>query len=271
MAELEELKLLGKVIISGKVVAMTGLHIGGAQGSIEIGGVDNAVIRDADGRPYIPGSSLKGKLRSLLERHEGYLTASSLVYQKKGDKPIRIHICDTPECPVCLLFGRNAGEYQLADDSKKISIVNVTPTRLQVRDAELIPESLGHLKDRLDLEYTEVKFENSLDRFTSAANPRQTERVPRGAEFKFEIVLTILREEDKDLLSKLLTAMRLLEDDCLGGGGSRGYGRVAFREVKVFWRGREQYKTGKFATDPVDAGTVQDLLAAQSAILSKLT
>lgn len=259
---MEELKLLGKLIIKGKIKVLTGLHIGDAQGSIEIGGVDNAVIKDAAGRPYIPGSSLKGKLRSLLERYQGYLSPDCLVYQKKENPPIRIHICNEANCPVCLLFGRNQGSYWPANDSSnKLEIKNVTPTRLQVRDALLDEKSLEPLKGKLALEYTEVKFENSLDRFTSAANPRQTERVPRGAEFDFEMVLNILHEKDKNLVGKLLTAMALLEDDCLGGGGSRGYGRVEFSVVQILWRSRQQYETEQFADEPIATGKIQDLSA----------
>lgn len=257
----DEMKLLGKVIITGRIVARTGLHIGGAQGSLEIGGVDNGVIKDAEGKPYIPGSSLKGKLRSLLERHEGYLSEDKLVVQKRGNPPIRIHVCDAAECPVCLLFGRNSGSYDAADGSGRVNISNVTPTRLQVRDAYLDEASIGAIKDKLDLDYTEVKFENSLDRITSAANPRQTERVPRGAVFNMEIVLNILREEDKKLLGKLLTAMKLLEDDCLGGGGSRGYGKVAFTALQVSWHNHQAYESGQLSTEPVASGNLTELLA----------
>lgn len=264
-----ELKLLGKVIVTGRIVAKTGLHIGGAQGSLEIGGVDNGVIKDVEGKPYIPGSSLKGKLRSLLERHEGYLSQDKLVIQKRGNPPIRIHICDDPECPVCLLFGRNSGSYGMADDSGRVTISNVTPTRLQVRDAFLDVASIDAIKDKLDLDYTEVKFENSLDRITSAANPRQNERVPRGAAFDMEIVLNILCEEDKKLLNKLLTAMKLLEDDCLGGGGSRGYGKVAFDALQVFWHNRESYESGQLPAETLAAGSLAVLLA-QTNLASRL-
>ena len=64
---MEELRLQGKYIIQGKIKVLTGLHIGGPTTGLNIGGVDNIVIKDAKGKPYIPGSSLKGKMRSLLE------------------------------------------------------------------------------------------------------------------------------------------------------------------------------------------------------------
>ncbi|NYE58844.1 type III-A CRISPR-associated RAMP protein Csm3 [Carboxydothermus ferrireducens] len=257
---MEELKLLGKIVIKGKIKALTGLHIGGAQGNTEIGGVDNSVIKDEEGKPYIPGSSLKGKLRSLLENHEGYLSATKLVLQKKGAEPIRIHICNEPECPVCIIFGRNHGKYTLADNQTELVISNATPTRLYIRDACLDEESIKDIKPNLDLEWTEVKFENSIDRITSAANPRQTERVPRGAEFCFELVYNVLREKDKELFSKVLTAMKLLEDDYLGGSGSRGYGKIMFKDLAVYWKSREEYETGNFSAQPIVVGSLDELM-----------
>lgn len=58
----------GKFIISGILECVTGTRIGGTQEKFEIGGIDNPVIKDPlTDLPYIPGSSLKGKLRHLLE------------------------------------------------------------------------------------------------------------------------------------------------------------------------------------------------------------
>lgn len=242
------LQLIGKIIIKGKIKTLTGLHIGGAQGNREIGGVDKGVVKDAEGKPYIPGSSLKGKMRSLLEREKGKLNKSELYRLKDDDrdetKKIRIHMCDKEDCPICVIFGRNNVKGK-RDDEKPIEIKNTTPTRLLVRDAYLDEKSLEGVKDRLDLEWTEVKFENSLDRITSAANPRQLERVPRGAEFELEMVYTVLAEEDKERFKDVLAAMRLLEDDYLGGSGSRGYGQVQFEDLTIKWRPAEYYRTGR--------------------------
>ncbi|BBB93545.1 type III-A CRISPR-associated RAMP protein Csm3 [Methylomusa anaerophila] len=257
-----ELKLLGKIIIKGRIETKTGLHIGGAQGNLEIGGLDNAVIKDAVGKPYIPGSSLKGKMRSLLERYEGYLQPDKLVYQKKGNEPIRIHMCDEPECPVCLIFGRNHGKQLQATtpEGREFRVTNVTPTRLQVRDAFLDELSLEGIKENLDLEYTEVKFENSLDRITSAANPRQQERVPRGAQFQFEMVYDVLCEDDMQRFAKVLTAMILLEDDYLGGAGSRGSGQVKFKAVEIIWKSREVYESGGQPEKTLVESTLDDII-----------
>ncbi|HIH70050.1 type III-A CRISPR-associated RAMP protein Csm3 [Methermicoccus shengliensis] len=221
--------LLGKVIVRGKIKAETGLHIGGPSVGLDIGGVDNVVIKDAEEKPYIPGSSLKGKMRSLLERMEG----------KKPNKNIggvRIHSCENRDdlagCNVCKIFGLPADEFS-------------EPTRLIVRDAHLTEESEQMLREaNTDLEYTEVKFENAIDRITSAANPRQTERVPAGAEFAFEMVYNVFDEQDKDMLRYVFEAMALLEDDYLGGQGSRGYGKVKFCELKVCWNSKEDYESG---------------------------
>lgn len=240
------LQLKGKIIIRGKIRALTGLHIGGSQGSIEIGGVDKSVVKDAEGKPYIPGSSLKGKMRSLLEREKGYLTSNKLYVLKESSGggetgKIRIHLCDDENCSVCLIFGRNNVSKKRMDDGTKIDITNTTPTRLLVRDAYLIAKSLKAYKGGMDFEWTEVKFENSIDRITSAANPRQLERVPRGAEFELEMVYTVLTEEDKERFKEVLAAMQLLEDDYLGGSGSRGYGKMKFTDLEVIWRPASYY------------------------------
>jgi CRISPR-associated protein Csm3 len=100
------------------------------------------------------------------------------------------------------------------------------------------------MRENLDDEITEVKSENAIDRITSQANPRTLERVPAGARFRVRMVLDILCEEDKALAARLFEGLRLLEDDALGGGGSRGSGRVRFGNLKLTWRGREFYSSG---------------------------
>lgn len=241
-----ELKMRGKIILQGDIKALTGLHIGGSSNGLEIGGVDNSVIKDHEGKPYIPGSSLKGKMRSLLEKSEGLVNSSSLVITKSGKEndTIRMHMCDRKDCAVCNVFGRTNGTKNMADGST-IDVSNGTPPRLIVRDAYLLEESISQeVKNNIDLEWTEVKWENSIDRITSAANPRQTERVPRGAMFRFEIVYTIYTEEDKANFMKVGKALKLLEDDYLGGSGSRGYGQICFENLKLFWNSVNDYESG---------------------------
>jgi CRISPR-associated protein Csm3 len=239
-------KLLGRLLISGTVEAVTGLHIGGSPAAIGIGALDNPVIRDPRTRaPYLPGSSLKGKLRSLAERARGFDPDNRDQVQRIGQ--VRIHVCrkeaDYNVCPVCQVFGL-PGELD-----------HSAPTRLTVRDAFLERASLEGAQT--DFLYSEVKWEASIDRITSAALPRQIERVPAGARFRSMLptddvppverppeALMVLSFYDLgrgtdfefSLIRQLLLAMQLLEDDYLGGLGSRGSGKVRFINLQAALR-----------------------------------
>jgi CRISPR-associated protein Csm3 len=224
-------RLLGRLLISGTLRAVTGLHIGGAAAGLNIGGLDNPVIRDPRTRlPYIPGSSLKGKMRSLAERARGFDPDQKDEIQEIGK--VRIHMCRASAayatCQVCQVFGV-PGELEHSQ-----------PTRLSVRDAFLNTASLEGAQ--MDFHYTEVKWEASIDRITSAALPRQVERVPAGALFTgVELVLSFYdtgRELATEfaLIRQLILAMQLLEDDYLGGLGSRGSGKVRFEQLEVALR-----------------------------------
>src|SRR5690242_111116 len=198
-----ELKLIGKLILEGEMHCETGLHVGAGKGSLEIGGSDNPVVKDAFGRPYVPGSS-----------------------RRKGQE-VRIHQSDRPDDEICLLFGRNPGRMERVQ-GETLDTSQATPARLAVFDAPLDPESITpQMREALDDELTEVKSENAIDRITSQANPRTLERVPMGARFKTRFVMDVLCEEDAPLFLRVLEGLRLLEDDALGGGGSRGSGRVS--------------------------------------------
>lgn len=247
-----KIELKGRVFITFDIEAVTGLHIGGSDAGVEIGGVDKTVIRDKlTNRPYIPGSSLKGKMRSLLEKYkglkqnqrigQGYIHSCGAEYkgeELKTKGPKEYAVCD-----VCQVFGV-PGERDFS-----------TPTRLVVRDTFLSEDSAAKLADaQTDLPYTEVKTEVSIDRVTSAANPRQMERVPAGARFDHaEMVFSLyqIQQEDgqvhqaqKDLerLGVLLEAMQLVEDDYIGGLGSRGSGKIKFRNIKIEFRGKDEGK-----------------------------
>jgi CRISPR-associated protein Csm3 len=239
------LKLIGKLILEGELRCETGLHIGAGKGSLEIGGADNPVVKDSFGRPYVPGSSLRGRLRSLLEQSLGLAVPAELVYlSKRKGQEVRIHQSDRPDDEICLLFGRNPGRMERVLGEPMESRY-ATPARLTVCDAPLDPDSITpSMRENLDDELTEVKSENSIDRITSQANPRTLERVPAGARFHVRFVLDILCEEDKSLPARLLEGLRLLEDDSLGGGGSRGSGRVRLADLKLTWRGRSFYASG---------------------------
>lgn len=263
-----ELTFLGKLVLEGEIQCHTGLHIGAGKGSLEIGGADNPVVKDAFGIPYIPGSSLRGRLRSLLEQTLGLAVPGELVYlSKRKGQEVRIHQSDRPDDEVCVLFGRNPGRIErVAGDS--IEAETATPARLTVCDAPLVVESItSQMRENLDDELTEVKSENAIDRITSQANPRTLERVPSGARFRFRMVLDVLCPEDKPLLARVAEAMRLLEDDALGGGGSRGNGRVAFTGLNLTWRSKDYYAKGAAETNllsSADLTALQQLAAADN-------
>lgn len=210
-------RLIEKVLYKGIITTISGLHIGGTNSAMNIGGPDKFVVRNTlTNVPYIPGSSLKGKMRSLLEVKHGCCD----VYDDGKVGP-----CQDPNKPVAGLFG-TAGKN---NDQKH-------PSRVIFRDAPLIINNDGGEYgekgvdfNQTDLPYTESKTEVSIDRVTSAANPRTFERVPAGAKFRFEMVLNVFEGEDKQQMDALLReAIGLLENDYLGGNGSRGYGQVKF-------------------------------------------
>lgn len=264
------IQAIGRIFLSFQIEVKTGLHIGGTNAGIEIGGVDNAVIRDPlTQRPYIPGSSLKGKIRSLLEKQEGLAPnvniGGTLIHSADKKEYGKEHYKD---CPVCRIFGI-AGNLEFA-----------TPTRLLVRDTLLSCQSEKELKSpdiHTDLPYTEVKTEVSIDRVTSAANPRPVERVPAGAVFgPGEMVYTIYSsddgrckpEDDVQHLGTLFDGMMLLEHDYLGGMGSRGSGKVVFQNISLVLR-----KQGDYFADshPIGSFTGMDeLIAKKDAILDEI-
>ena len=139
---------------------------------------------------------------------------------------------------ICVVFGNSA------DKSSKAG-----STRLVVRDCHLTQETRSLMEEKegefreLELIYTESKWENVINRLTSRAeHPRQTERVPQGAEFDFEMVFDFLEKEDVDRFYFLISGLNLLEDDYLGGSGSRGYGRIEFRDVEISLKTLEDYQ-----------------------------
>lgn len=240
-------KLIGKAFISGRIVVKTGLHIGGSKTVLDIGGVDLNVIKTVQGVPFIPGSSLKGKLRTIMAREEG-----SLAVRKEAGMPSDVKV-DSEK--INTIFGKGADKEeegkQAPEKSDKCQL-----TRLIVRDALL--DTTHFRKHFFDIEpddkdyeddlvsYTEVKTENTINRMTGTAkHPRQLERVPADAEFDFEIIYNVFDEEEKVLhLNALMQAIRILEDDYLGGSGSRGYGQIGFKGMKYEYKSIDEYKNG---------------------------
>ena len=203
-------KLIKKIKFQTAITLVTGLHIGGSSENVEIGGIDNPVIKLAtkDNEPYIPGSSLKGKMRCLLEQAAGSPKVG-------GNKEVNN------------LFG--------ITENKELNTTN-QPSKLIVRDAMLSEESKTILlgSNNLDMPYTENKWENVIDRTKGVAeHPRQSERVPAGAVFNAEFVLNVWDDDDEKKLIELFEkGIRLLENDYLGGSGSRGYGQIKFGDFK---------------------------------------
>src|SRR6266487_2674328 len=203
-----ELKLIGKLILEGEMHCQTGLHVGAGKGSLEIGGSDNPVVKDAFGRPYVPGSSLRGKIRSLLEQSSGMAVPSELVYlSKRKGQEVRIHQSDRPDDEICLLFGRNPGRMDRVE-GEALDTRRATPARLTIYDAPLDTASITpQMRENLDDEITEVKSENAIDRITSQANPRTLERVPAGARFHFRMIVDLLCNEDRELVRRVVEAL----------------------------------------------------------------
>lgn len=209
--------------ITGKIVLESGLHIGAGDTELRIGGTDNPVVKHPHtNEPYIPGSSIKGKVRSLLE------LASGLLMKQDNGKPIGTEILkqqlsDSEKkqaLAILRLFGVSGADSQEQE--------TIGPARASFADAFLSEESRTMVQER-QLSYFEIKSENSIDRIKGVAeNPRFTERVAAGLKFDFSIALKLM-EGDDDLKGTLLKGLKLLEHDALGGSGSRGYGRVKFQ------------------------------------------
>ncbi len=327
--------LKGVVVINYRLKVKTGLHIGGAKETFEIGGVDSPVIKlptklNLGGKeipkdsPYIPGSSLKGKIRSLMEWSieepkgvEGeektsveymikkaikekvekeYKISQELIdflkslgiftdeelgnlnfqgnkdFSEKDIKSFTDTIrniggrpCDCGTCSICKLFGVSNVKVL-----EKLPLDKLPgPSRVEFSDIYLTQESIEELQKTLgEGIFTEIKYENTINRLTGTVKQgglRNQERVPAGAEFEGEITVDIYSEGDIELLEKLLTGLKLLENSYLGGSGSRGYGKVVFTEVTITFRGRDYFE-GKGeekkivkvqSLDEIDFGTVK--------------
>ena len=223
MSETTFLKLKENIIIRGEIELLTGLHIGGSKETLQIGELDNPVIKDPlTGLPIIPGSSLKGKMRSLIEvSMQKYETSGRYAGEPHASKSE----CNNPSCPICVVFG-------------SLRNPHVGLTRLIVRDS--FPAS-----QNTPIE-TELKTENYIDRIRGrAGSPRTFERVPAHTIFKFEFVYSVYGENnDKEHLKTVFKAMSLLEDSYLGGSGSRGYGQIKFKINEIIKKTIDDYYSG---------------------------
>lgn len=213
--------------LTGKIELLSGLHIGSGNTEIHIGGTDNPVITNPiSQQPYIPGSSIKGKMRSLLEWQLGVIGETDgqpLSY--KHIKRLDQKILDKAKSLIKLFGGAPDGD--IAQDL----LAEIGPSRLAFWDCSLDKAWVEEM-DKKNLLLTEVKMENTIDRIKGTAeHPRNTERVPATARFDFN--LTIRVHDHEDLTDTILIGLKLLELTGLGGSGSRGYGKIAFRELKL--------------------------------------
>jgi CRISPR-associated protein Csm3 len=220
-------RLLKVHTLTATLTVVTGLRVGGSQETLEISGLDNPIVRNpANAEPYIPGSSIKGRMRSLAEWYFGELPRGGDVTKPRED---------SGTARVFGLPARSVG--QQASEAEKKAYTR-GPTRLVVRDAHLSE----HWRDqfRKGRPVTEVKSENSINRLTSMANPRPMERVLPGVQFEVEMLFRIFdvdgdrgAGDEQDFKDVLLVALRLAEADALGGGSSRGNGKFRLDALRL--------------------------------------
>lgn len=199
--------MLSKMKITGIIEVKTGMHIGGSAQFAAIGAVDSPIVRDPlSNKSMIPGSSLKGKMRSLLAR--AYDNGNLL----------RDHNDDAPE--ILRLFGNTK-------DAKK-------PKRSRLIFSDMVLANDDKLKEMGIFSASEIKFENTINRLTAGATPRQIERAIRGSEYELELIYDAEnKEEIIEDFTTISDGFKLLQLDYLGGNGSRGYGRVIFKDLEV--------------------------------------
>lgn len=212
--------------LEAQLVLLSGLHIGAGDGEMHIGGTDNPVIKHPhSGQPYIPGSSLKGKIRSLLEWKSGAVQEKPLgLKDARGSTEADVRA-------ILKLFGVSGSEQLDVASARAIG-----PSRLGFWDCALDQEWLNQIREANQM-LTEVKSENTINRIKGVAeHPRNTERVPAGARFQFRLSLKVLRDDagqEENLLPAVLAGLKLLELDSLGGSGSRGYGKIKFEGLSL--------------------------------------
>lgn len=220
------MKLIEIKKLEGTITLKSGLHIGSGNMEMHIGGTDSPVIKHPHTlEPYIPGSSLKGKVRSLIEmesglipfaKDEGGLVSSKTLEKVKKEQPNLVEKAEA----ILKIFGSSGAD--------KEDETGFGPTRVSFTDCYLDDDWKKKAKDNRWL-LTEEKSENVINRIKGTAeHPRFIERVPEGTSFKFLVTFKILQDGDDKLFDELLRGLKLLEMDALGGSGSRGYGRIQF-------------------------------------------
>jgi CRISPR-associated protein Csm3 len=214
--------------ITGTIELLSGLHIGSGNTEIHIGGTDNPIIKNPVNRqPYIPGSSIKGKMRSLLEWHAGVIAQTN--GKPIGYKDLKSLSAEqnVTAKEIIKLFGAAPEGSDIDIDLVK----EIGPGRLSFWDCSLEQDWVKQM-DEKNLMLTEIKMENTIDRISGTAdNPRNTERVPAGARFEFKLSIRV--HDNEELLEVVLQGLKLLELTGLGGSGSRGYGKLKFNQLQI--------------------------------------
>lgn len=237
-------------IITGQIVCESGLHIGDSTDGIDIGGSDSPIVRDPiTDYPYIPGSSLKGKLRTLLELSDKQ--SSESVIKNKGGAST------DEDCIAAKLFGLTP------KDDGDVDVDKNYQTRIIVRDSHPTQDTIEMWKEHKELSSgAELKWENTINRITSAANPRNIERVPKGSKFDFEIILSTYSDDEYKNMINLLESMNLLENSYLGGSGSRGSGQVNFENITISKRDLSFYTNDGEELSIVKDSNINDAIKA---------
>jgi CRISPR-associated protein Csm3 len=263
-------RLKGVLEIEMIMECLTGLRIGAGPEALEIGGAENLIIKDPLTRlPYVPGSSLKGAMRA---RYELFSTRPINHEVVKGPQKIRMHMCEDPDCEICRVFGRTPEKLESREAGGAQDNMIYT-TRLKIDDAYPTEETIGRWRS-FSPEGVEVKWENVLDRLTSRANPRAVERVPRGSEFKITMSYKIFDQKDVDNVAVIFQSLKLVEDDYLGGYGSRGYGRVRFKNITMRLKKREYYEkcddNAKKIIGDKQYSSLEELLKNKEAVINEI-
>jgi len=246
------MKFVTNYVVKGNIRLLTGMHIGGIKETVEIGGTDSPVIyglKDIDGEivkiPVIPGSSLKGKMRSLLDLKYAKSLEGGEVKDIKYPE-------EGPGALIPKIFGLPA-ERRGSFQRTRIVVRDSFPTTKTIKD---------YWNNRPELLHgVEIKGENTINRITSMANPRFFERVPADSLFDFEIILSAYEgDNEKEMLRLIFEGMKLLEDSYLGGHGSRGYGKIRFENIRVLKRPKEFYETGEGESEVFEKESVDAIL-----------
>ncbi|MEP0861578.1 MAG: type III-A CRISPR-associated RAMP protein Csm3 [Ignavibacterium sp.] len=250
-------QLVKKILIEGLITAKTGLHIGGSSVGMSIGGADATVVRNPlTNEPYIPGSSLKGKMRSLLEKVIGQNAFQYMTDQVKyGPRTKAIkddeNLSEDEKKNISLImgiFGTKPEDTKSKDEPVSRLIVRDCELDGIMEEGNLISREKGGVKKlfeskNTDMPYTEVKTEVVIDRITSAATPRQLERVPAGAVFNMRMILNVYSEDDEvAMLNKIFEGLALVQNDYLGGKGTRGNGEVEIEVSQLKYKDKKVYE-----------------------------